>query len=543
MGKDHRLPRMLFSLLLSAAALFGRHLHITSPYFGRMHDNYILPFGWTDLLLLALLTALFTFLLGILFRALDRAPGELCSDAPALAGRRGRFFLILLLLFACWLPYLLHYSPGFLFTDTVISLEEAIGEAPLDNRNPVLFTLFLRLCFLLTGDLTATCLLFSLTQMLCMAATLSYLICWLQARGRLKRGWVILLVLLFGLNPYVAALSVASWKDPLFSAALVLWSLLLADLALSLSSPALAALVRRRSWKLLFAFLTLFLLFWRNNGFSAVLAAAAVLLVPVLRRRGAAFRHTLLICLAGLLFWAVMVMPVYRSLGISTPKEEGGGILLNQVARVAACEGEMNAEERAYLDELLPLEAYPDAYRPCCVDLLKWDPRLNGSALAGSRFLRSWIGLGLKNPRLYLEAWALQSYGFWALTRPEIDLNITNITAGVPFNTPGDGVLPVGSREIRFHSWLGHGLWDRLLPMDFWSIPLGLLNWAVLLTALYLLLRGRRALLLALAPSAGVMAGLLVLTPISYLARYEAGVQFLAPFFLLLLLRGGKRSS
>ena len=176
MEKDHRLPRMLFSLLLSAATLFGRHLHITSPYFGRMHDNYILPFGWTDLLLLALLTALFTFLLGILVRALDRAPGELCTDAPALAGRRGRFFLILLLLFACWLPYLLHYSPGFLFTETVISLEEAIGEAPLDNRNPVLFTLFLRLCFLLTGDLTATCLLFSLTQMLCMAATLSYLI-------------------------------------------------------------------------------------------------------------------------------------------------------------------------------------------------------------------------------------------------------------------------------------------------------------------------------------------------------------------------------
>ena len=34
------------------------------------------------------------------------------------------------------------------------------------------------------------------------------------------------------------------------------------------------------------------------------------------------------------------------------------------------------------------------------------------------------------------------------------------------------------------------------------------------------------------------MLGLLAATPIWYLPRYEAGVQFLAPFFLLLLLRG-----
>lgn len=532
MEKPARVPRLVFSLLLSAAAVFGLHLHIVSPYDGRMDENYITPFAWPDLLLLALLTALFTLLLGLLFRALGRGKKGLHAGGPCLAGQGLRFVLILLLLFLLWLPYLLRYCPGFLFQDSLNSLQQAMGLLPLNNRNPILFTLFLRLCLRLAGDLTAACLLYTVFQMLCMAAAFSYLICWLRARARLGRGWLLLLIALYGLNPYTAADSIALWKDPLFSAALVVWSLLLADLALSRGQAA-----SRRSWLLSFSLLTVILLFWRNNGFCSVLAAALFLLVPALRRRGG-FRRALLLCAAGLLLWAVVTVPVYRHFGIGTPKEESGGMLLNQMARVAAYGGEMSEEERAYLDELLPLEAYPEAYRPCCVDLLKWDERFDYSALAGSRFLRTWVGLGLKNPRLYLEAWAMESYGFWTLTRPEILLNTANISAGAPLNPPGDGEVPVGDTAIRFHNYLGQGLLSRLLPTDIWSLPLGPLNWFVLLTGLFLLLCGKRRLLLPLAPSLGVMLGLLAATPIWYLPRYEAGVQFLAPLFLLLLLRG-----
>ena len=532
MEKSARVPRLIFSLLLSAAAIFGLHLHIVSPYDGRMGENYILPFAWTDLLLLALLTALFTFLLGLLFRLLGRGRKGLYAEGPCLAGQGRRFLLILLLLFLLWLPYLLRYFPGFLFQDSLNSLQQAMGLLPLNNRNPILFTLFLRLCLRLAGGLTGACLLFTLFQMLCMAAAFSYLICWLRVCARLGRGWVAVLIALYGLNPYVAADSVAMWKDPLFSAALVVWSLLLADLALSRGKAA-----SRRSWLVFFPLLTLLLLFWRNNGFCSVLAVALLLLVPALRR-GGGFRRALLLCTAGLLVWAVVTVPVYRHFGIGTPKEESGGMLLNQMARVAAYGGEMSEEEREYLNELLPLDAYPEAYRPCCVDLLKWDERFDYSALAGPRFLRTWAGLGMKNPRLYLEAWALESYGFWTLTRPEINLNTANISAGAPLNPPDGGELPVGDTAIRFRSFLRQGIWSRLLPMDFWSLPLGPLNWVVLLTGLYLLLCGKKTLLLPLAPSLGTVLGLLAATPIWYLPRYEAGVQFLAPLFLLLLLRG-----
>ena len=46
MEKPARMPRLVFSLLLSAAAVFGLHLHIVSPYDGRMDENYITPFHY-----------------------------------------------------------------------------------------------------------------------------------------------------------------------------------------------------------------------------------------------------------------------------------------------------------------------------------------------------------------------------------------------------------------------------------------------------------------------------------------------------------------
>ncbi len=529
------LPRLIFSLLLSAAVVLGLHLHIVSPYDGLMTENYILPYAWTDLLLFALTAVGCFLLLGLLFRLLDRRGKGLSYDGPCLSGQVKRFFDLLLLLFLLWLPYLLAYSPGFIFPDSLNALKQAMGLLPLNNRNPILFTLFLRLCLRLAGDLTAACLLYSAVQMLCMAACFAYLICWLRARARLGRGWVIALIILYGLNPYVAADSIAMWKDPLFSAALVVWSLLLADLALSGGEAA-----RRRSWLAVFSLLTLVLMFWRNNGFCAVLGAVPFLFAAALRRPRTGYRRVLLLCLAGLLLWGAMLIPVYRSLGIGTPKEEAGGLQLNQMARVAACGGEMSEEERQYLDSLLPLEAYPEAYRPCCVDLLKWDYRFDPSSMAGSRFQKTWASLAVKNPRLYFEAWELQSYGFWTLTRPEINLNTGNISAGDPYNLSEDGELKVGDTAIRFRNLLRCEGPAWFLPVDFWSLPLGLLNWGVLLTALYLFCRGRKRLLLPLAPSLGVALGLLAATPIWYLPRYEAGVQFLAPLFLLLLLRGGR---
>ena len=65
--------------------------------------------------------------------------------------------------------------------------------------------------------------------------------------------------------------------------------------------------------------------------------------------------------------------PVYTKLDLNGEPVESLGIFLNQMASVVAYDGDMTEEDREYMNGLLPLENYKDTYRPCVVDLLKWD--------------------------------------------------------------------------------------------------------------------------------------------------------------------------
>ena len=531
----------LYALLFATAWQFGRKMHIESAYDGRMTENYLLPWTGRDWLFLFALAAV-VFLLACLALRLFRTGRAAIGTEPLRVWRNGWFWGSWALLMILWLPYLLRYYPAFFFADTSQSVGQAFDLSTLSNRNPILYTLFIRLCLRVggafsSGDITAGCLIYALVQMLTLSGTLAALCVWVGERGRLHWYGRAALALVFGLDPYVAALSIAMWKDPFFSAAVVLWTMQLADLVL----PAETDAKKSVWWRLRFFLLALLVLFSRNNGFTAVLGGAAGLLVLCLcRRKGSGtLRPALHLTLGALLLWGIMVVPVYRYFQVGIPKEEVGGLMLNQMARVAASEeGVLSGEEKSFLDELLPLERYPDAYRPCCVDLLKWDGDFRYEALNGSRFLKTWFSILRSNPRLYAEAWALETYGFWAVNRPETLASAANIRVGSPYNFKDQAQAEIEGRSLRFENKLPAFLSFLPLPADTPSIPIGPLNWLVLLLALLLILSGEGALALPLLPSLGIAAGMLAGTPIYYLARYELPVQLLVPLFLLLACRG-----
>ncbi len=540
----HHVLIWAFSLLLSATVIQGYHFQIVSPYDGLYTENYLIPWSGRDCILFTALAvsvlAVFYFLLNH-FRKRESIltyPGDTAGQ-----GWRKEFFCIFAVLFLAWIPWLLCYSPGFVFPDTDNALQQALGILPLNNRNPILFTMFLRLCLFLGGarrsmDITAGCWICCIIQMLYMAACFAYMICWVCSRGKLPKSVLFVLTIIYAFCPYVAADSIAMWKDPIFSTSIVVWSLLLCDLALSKGR-----VQNNRRWCFFFVLLALIISFWRNNGISVVFCAFLLLLVlRILKPKGVVLRRPTITTGFVCLLWIVIVIPVYSAFGIGTPKEESAGLMLNQMARVVVYDGEMAEEEKEFLDEIMPLEHYKDAYRPCCVDLMKWDDQFNYNALSGSKFIKTWAALFMKNPRLYFDAWQLETYGFWTVNRPEINLNTKNISAGAPYNTKKD-VLLLGDYSLRFQNLLGTDGVRKMLPVDSWSFPLGILNWLIIFIALLLLLNGNAFLLMSLAPSIGIMTGLLLGTPISYLARYEASAQFLLPLFLLLLFRKRKCDS
>lgn len=56
-----------------------------------------------------------------------------------------KYFILYCLLVLCWLPYLLALYPGVVLPDSLSSVAQSMGDVPISNHHPVLFTLLVKL--------------------------------------------------------------------------------------------------------------------------------------------------------------------------------------------------------------------------------------------------------------------------------------------------------------------------------------------------------------------------------------------------------------
>ncbi len=54
--------------------------------------------------------------------------------------------LLGLLIFLCWLPYLISYYPGLIYGDSLSSVGQALGKRGFSNHHPIAYTMFIKLC-------------------------------------------------------------------------------------------------------------------------------------------------------------------------------------------------------------------------------------------------------------------------------------------------------------------------------------------------------------------------------------------------------------
>ena len=538
----------LFAFLFDLSLILGFHITITgSTYDGSAFENYIAPYSIIDFVALILMfPSLFIMLLAAYRFIASRDANKASSNRTnclTLIGPLGIKTTILLALvpFICWIPYLLIYWPGFIFGDTLSSLAQATGLAPYSNHHPFLYTMFIKVCLNIGNILgignTGGCVLYCLIQMGFMAYAFSYLSRWITTRCSLKNYWALIIVLIFSLSPYIATYSIAMWKDPFFSTALALVTLLLMDFVLSKG----AIIKSSKAWLPCFLILLLIVAFSRNNGIYIIACTEIILLVYWLvtrRKPERSFAHTgkltgLIACVVVL--FLVVTGSIYKTLGVaSSPKVESVGILLNQIARVAALDGDMTENDREYLNSIVPLDEYKALYSPTCTDSLKWNASFNGTALEND-FFEHWLSLLVQNPRAYFEAWELQTFGFWAVNQPNVLSFEANISSGVPRNTVKAYAADLDVYQINAENKLGHDSLRNIFSQDSRSIPVSIIFWSVGFLSICLCLGGRARWVIALVPSLALLGTLIVASPIWYWPRYGAAVQFLIPFYVALV--------
>jgi hypothetical protein len=338
-------------------------------------------------------------------RAADVKPAdEKESRFSRLTGNGFFTFAVLLL---CWAPVWLAFYPGTFRYDAATQFSTYV-DGVMTTHHPLLHTLLMGWLMDAGNELSSLTLgvaLYSGVQMVLTSAILGYACAWLRTR-RAPLGLRTAVLALFALYPLYPLWSFSATKDVLFGAFVLLTCLQTADLWRD-----------GRNWfrspvrVCLYVLTVILMMLLRNNGVYAfcLMLPFGVIAAKSRRVRTAAL---LLICVAGFLG--------ANRLLVSAVEAEGGSyveilsIPLQQVLRTAA-QGELTGEDEALLEELYwQFDGAPgDAYAPMCADSAKWN--LDEDVLTDDwqSYLSLWRREGLRNPKLFLEAFLEQNLPYY----------------------------------------------------------------------------------------------------------------------------------
>lgn len=529
------------ALIFDSLMVLGHHINVDAEnrYMGLADVNYIIDYSWYDTIALIILGYGIYKVLSLLYLLITYMISERHFQITYISDYKidkKKLFLFMVILMVLWMPYLIIYSPGFIFSDTMSSLYQALGTG-LDNHHPVLYTLFIRFCInigRLFGDITTGCIVYCVCQMAYMAFGFSYMLCWMEARFRINKMFSMILLVIYGCSSYIAQYSIAMWKDPIFSVTILLLTIIIADIVL-LSQDTRGGYCDKRLKYVVFFSLTILLNFSRNNGLYITLAIFMISTVITLLQETKRLVCVLTICLVSLAFTKVVTGSVYEYFGINNGDErvESYGIFLQQMARVVVCDGNLSESDTLWMSELLPLELYSSVYTPCCVDNMKWNGSFNAGVLDHD-FFKTYFSILIKNPKICFEAWELQTFGFWAVNNKDVNAWDSNVLSGMPRNYY-TYIEDAKSLGIKYDEYEENYL-TSIFPMVSRCIPIGMITWFLLILCFEIMLKRRWEIFLILAPSLGLVMTLVIASPINYWPRYGAAMQFMLPIYVILSL-------
>lgn len=313
------------------------------------------------------------------------------------------FFFLLL----CWLPVLLAVYPGFFVYDAQDEYLQ-VASRTFTTHHPLVHVLMLGgiICAVhkVTDSYNLGIACYMLVQMCVVAGGFTILLSYLRKKktGRLLR---VLSLLYFAFFPVIVMFTLCSAKDTIFTVALLM--LLLSMLEMGIARERFFSSKTEMAFFVLSA---LTMLLFRKNGIYAF-----ALMIPVLL-----IYHKQYLKKMGTLLAVVVVSYFLISGGLAaalgaheTENQEILTVPIQQLARTYKFNKEIfTDEEIAILHEILPEEALA-LYNPKLSDPVKYRFQ-NGPYNADRwKYAELWLKIGLRKPLSYINAWLVNSYGFW----------------------------------------------------------------------------------------------------------------------------------
>lgn len=313
------------------------------------------------------------------------------------------FFAVWVAIFVCWIFVWMCYFPGISTPDTYTQMHICAGNIPLSNNHPFLHTMLVYITTRLT-DFNPW--LYVLVQMLVMSGVYAYLCYWMKKKNVWKWLWIVTVAFfaLFPVHPYNAITMV---KDSLFSAFVLVYSLIIYEVVSS-NGEWLKKSVNIIKYVLVAVLVTLF----RSNGIMVVFLTVAICLMLLKEKR----MRFVLTNAVSISLYALVVYIIYPAIGVAgTSISEAMAIPLQQLCCAIAEECKLSDNIINYMNEILPIEQIKLSYDPETVDTIKFHDMYNGSIIANdlTGFLKIWFAGLLEQPLVYVKAYLAEIEGLW----------------------------------------------------------------------------------------------------------------------------------
>lgn len=312
-----------------------------------------------------------------------------------------KIVLYIIAIILVWLIYLIAYYPAIMSSDSLSQWNQSVKNSYWDGH-PVIHTLFNKMITSIYHSPAAI----ALSQIVITALIIGFGIYSFEKHG-IKQRYLLLTALFFIVVPTFGFMSIILWKDILFSAFLLLYTIIIINIVYTNGDYLLSS-----KNKVFIVFISSIICLFRHNGLIIFIGTNIILLLYYKVK----LRDNLIILISTLIIYFLIKGPFYNYLNVSRDtSNEALAIPTQQIAYVIRSNGNLKENEAAYFNSILPLEEWKKNYNMFSVDPIKMHKDFNKEVITNDvgKFLRTWISVVRKNPGLCYKAYINQINIIW----------------------------------------------------------------------------------------------------------------------------------
>lgn len=469
------------------------------------------------------------------------------------------FFKFTLIMFACWIPYMIIMSPGAMGTDTRDQFAQILGNGDmsytiatinrppntplLNNHHPVFHTLLLGI-FLKFGELIGSYFagieLYCIVQSFVFAGALTFSVFKLREYG-MSKTLLKAVYIFFTLCPLFPMWGMATFKDTPFTIILLITTILLYD---AFKYP--EKFDRKKYWILTAALLLLMMI--RNNGFYMLLALFPFVIIHFRKDKKFLVKMVSVMLIPILIFKVGYTGIAFKVVGVTegSPREMLS-VPFQQTARyILEYEDEVTPEEEKAIlailvdDENPSLNAIAQRYVPDRSDMVKSMYNKYATKDDLIEYFKVWFTQLTKHPAVYVEAFLNLNFSWFSFESNHDIICYSDVgDRTIPEYLDGlDNPKALGG--IRSAVSQGIGLLSEI-PIINCIFEFSFYTWAYVILFIAMLIRKKHKELLACLPIFANYA-ICFVGPVAYM-RYAIPMVACIPFVIFIVFSRNRSSS